>query len=439
MNCPDVLSPFSNLVYYIECRLWFQRIEKGHWGAPCRCFLASGGLDLPEVTATVPQIKTWPSVDAVAPKEQGGPVARQGFSYQDEIAVGFLLDMIEDVNLVKIHFETHDDLVLVRVPGPIPVQLIAEFVQVKAGELDKLWSVADICQRKKKSATGTSIFETSLGRDAHDEISTFRIVTHRPVASALKPLTYAFGSEGRAADCEPMTALQTALDGKFPNLNSPKGNGCDYWLKNCLWDVRHDLKTIQKINVNRLFSLAQKVGQHLLLEQIHVVLAEMRAWVKEAGDAKWEPDKTKKIVTREHASTWWQQRLAKFAQGAGSPSGGKLAEKLNDAKLPHELIAMAVDLRLAYSAKVRNPTYMEPSLTEELQEQAKSKAQTLSANLAAGLLDLDGPQFHAHCLAEMDALNEARPSGTKDHAAFLKGCLYDITDRCLFRFNRTTS
>ena len=100
---------------------------------------------------------------------------------------------------------------------------------------------------------------------------------------------------------------------------------------------------------------------------------------------------------------------------------------------------MAVDLRLGYAAKVRTATYMEPVLTEALQEKVKSTAQSLSADLAAGLLDLGGAQFHARCLAEMEALNDTRSSGAKDQAAFLKGCLYDIADRCLLRFDRMTS
>lgn len=384
----------------------------------------------------MPQQKTWPSIDDTAPKEQGGPIARQGFSYQDEIAVGFLLDMIEDAGLTKIHFETHDDIILVRGPGATPAQSTAEFVQVKAGEPDKLWSVADICQRKKRDAKGTSIFETSLGRDGHDEIAVFRLVTLRPVVSDLTSLTYAFGSEGRKPGCEAMMALEKALNAKFPGLKSPKDNSCDYWLENCLWEVRHDLKTVQKANTVRLFTLAEKTGQPLLLEQIDVLLTEMRVWVKAAGDAKWMPDKAKKIVTRAEAVGWWQQRLAKLAQGAYAPSGGTLAEKMKAADLPQSLIAMAVDLRLSYAAKVRTATYMEPDLTEALQEQVKSTAQSLSANLAAGLLDLEGPQFHALCLLEMNALNDARPSGSKDQAAFLKGCLYDIADRCLLRFDR---
>ena len=39
---------------------------------------------------------SWPSVDDAKPIEEGGPVARKGFNYQDEIAVSFLLDMMED-------------------------------------------------------------------------------------------------------------------------------------------------------------------------------------------------------------------------------------------------------------------------------------------------------------------------------------------------------
>jgi hypothetical protein len=394
---------------------------------------------LSETASAVLPEKIWPSIDAASPKEQGGPIARLGFSYQDEIAVGFVLDMIADAGLVKIHFETHDDLVLVRFGGTDPAKATAEFVQVKAGEPDKLWSVADICQRKKKDAAGTSIFETSLGRDEHDEIAVFRLVTPRPVVSDLAPLTYAFGLEGREPECEAMKALERALDEKFPGLKSPKENDCSYWLENCFWDVRHDLKAVRQSNRLRLFTLAEEAGQPLLLEQIDILLSELRGWVKAAGDAKWVPDKSKKVVTRSDAVSWWRQRLAKLAQAADATSGGTLAEKMRAANLPQSLIAMAVELRLSYAAKVRTATYMEPDFAEALQEQVKSTAQSLSAHLAAGLLDLEGPQFHAHCLTEMNNINAARPNGAKDQAAFLTGCLYDIADRCLLRFDRGAS
>src|ERR1700681_1431990 len=84
-----------------------------------------------------------PSVDDACPHEQGGPIARIGFSYH-EIAVSFLLEMLQSPSLLKVHCETHDDILLVR---ELDGQRHAEFVQVKAGEIDKLWSVADLCRR----------------------------------------------------------------------------------------------------------------------------------------------------------------------------------------------------------------------------------------------------------------------------------------------------
>ncbi|WP_354002111.1 hypothetical protein [Pseudotabrizicola sediminis] len=58
------------------------------------------------------------------------------------------MKMLANPQLVKIHFETHDDLVLVWDIGAPP--LIAELVQVKGGEADKLWSVADLCHRRRR-------------------------------------------------------------------------------------------------------------------------------------------------------------------------------------------------------------------------------------------------------------------------------------------------
>jgi hypothetical protein len=59
----------------------------------------------------------WPSVDNVKPVDEGGPVARTGFNYQDEIAVGFLVEMLETPTLLKVHCETHDDILLVHASG----------------------------------------------------------------------------------------------------------------------------------------------------------------------------------------------------------------------------------------------------------------------------------------------------------------------------------
>ncbi len=108
--------------------------------------------------------RVFPSVEEATPSEEGGPIARTGFNYQDEIAMGFLLDMLEEPSILKVHCETHDDVILVSQSSL--TQVVAEYVQVKGSEEDKYWSVADLCVKVKGKA-GSSIYETSLERETN--------------------------------------------------------------------------------------------------------------------------------------------------------------------------------------------------------------------------------------------------------------------------------
>ncbi len=67
-----------------------------------------------EATPIKTNSETFTSVDDVKPTEEGGPTARSGFRYQEEIAVGFFVEMLEDSSLLKVHCDTHDDVLLVR-------------------------------------------------------------------------------------------------------------------------------------------------------------------------------------------------------------------------------------------------------------------------------------------------------------------------------------
>jgi hypothetical protein len=312
---------------------------------------------------------------------------------------------------------------------------VAEFVQVKASEQEKLWSVADLCQRKK-GKEGTSIFEISLARDRHQELSRFRLVTLRPVMHALKPLTYPIDAPCRNLDTDGMQALCTDLEERFPEIASPKGNKPSYWLQHCCWDERHDEDAIRKQNLVRLLRLGAKESRNLLVEPAESLLDELRGMAKAAGGAKWEPDPLKKIIFREQLRAWWEQRTNDLEAGAASISGGKLADKMIDAGLPSELIGLAVDLRRSYAAAARSPRYIEPEETERLQRRVKSDVMTLQSRRAAGQLNIDGPGFHALCVDRMDEINAERKPLIEDQSAFLKGCMYDIADRCLLRFQR---
>ncbi len=339
--------------------------------------------------------------------------------------------MLANPALVKVHLETHDDIVLVW--EEIDART-AEYIQVKAGEEEKFWSVADICQRKK-AKTGTSIFEKSLDRDGYLENSLFRLVTLRPVVSALKPLTFPRSSQGRQSADADIVALAVEIEGRCPGFRSPKGRDAAFWLANCLWDHRDTERAVEKDNLVRLMRLAHQEGTSILFEPAENLLLELRARAKAAGAARWLPDSSRKIITREELRTWWQERLLDISQGA-TRSGGKLALKMAEAGLPDEMTALAAALRRGYASEARAPRYLDESDVNNLQGRVLSEVASLRARFVAGELDIDPVQFHSLCLSRMDTLNAERGAMVEDRSAFLKGCLYDITDRCLLRFNR---
>lgn len=97
---------------------------------------------------------------------------------------------------------------------------------------------------------------------------------------------------------------------------------------------------------------------------------------------------------------------------------------------------MAVDLRLRYGAEVRTPRYMEDSQIERLQVLVRSRMATLRSSYVAAEIDPSGQAFHILCLKEMDEAGATETAAGADTTGFMKGCMYDITDRCLHRFSR---
>jgi hypothetical protein len=397
-----------------------------------------GTTSAPKANATNPPTppKVFFSVEDAIPAEEGGPIARIGFNYQDEIAVGYLLEMLEESSILKVHCETHDDIILVRQSAS--TQVVAEYVQVKASEEDKYWSVADLCVKVKGKA-GSSIYETSLERDKHCEQSRFRIVTLRPVNQDLKVLTYDREASNRKGDSPKTTELISAIEEKCKYAKSDKGNGADFWVRNCLWEERQSEEQNRQLNLLRVIKITSKEGRTLLPEQAETILQELRKKAKDAGDAKWAEGKDKKIIGRAKLREWWNARVQALIDGSSSISGGKLEVKMISAQLPKPIIGLAKELRRDYAAVSRTSKYSSTGEDETLRSRVKSTVQSLQSSLHSGELDLNGKEFHALCLARMDQINEDRPEGMPDRSAFLKGCMYDIADRCLLRFEGSNS
>lgn len=373
----------------------------------------------------------FPSVHDLKPSEEGGPVARSGFNYQDELAVSLVLDMLESANILCVQCETQDDAVVV---SNTVVGEIAEHVQVKSDDSISQWTVPALTSRTK-GKVGTSIFETSLSRDRVKEPSRFRIVTKRAVAKELRSLTFPFGRPGREADHPDTKALVEVLNARCGAVVSAKKNNAEYWVEHCLWDVRESQPSLAKDNLLRILKLSVKSGYPLLPEQGEVVLRDLKQMVKEAGEAKWEPDREKKILRRDATEKWWCERIAAIVDGASTVSGGKLKQKMMEVGLSQSTIQLAVDMRRMYSAEARSTSYMAPEESEAMQWALKSAVASLQAGRDAGEFDaLSGAQFHDLCVKKVDSLAPVDGTASGRRAAFMKGCLYDITDRCLLRF-----
>ncbi|MBU4278196.1 MAG: DUF4297 domain-containing protein [Proteobacteria bacterium] len=375
-----------------------------------------------------------PSVREVAPDEEGGPLARQGLNYQDEIATGFLITMLEETSIIEVHCETHDDITVIHQIDNTGLQH-TEFVQVKAHHENKLWSVADLCKRINR-IPGTSILEKSFSHDKFIHQSQFRIVTLFPVNAELRVLTFPKNGPGRETDGADLNALKKNVAKRLPDIKSPRGNTIDYWLETCVWEVRESERAVQANNLIRLIKLSHDAGHVLLYEQAELVLKDIRSMVRKAGAARWVPDRDKKIFRREDFVEWWLKRNQDILDGASAPSGGKLRKKMEHANIPSHLINLAVDLRREYASEVRKPLYMASDQKKLLQRRVEAELMDLGSRYLTGKLEDDPSCFHDRCIQKMKSLNEERPDNTENQLSFLEGCMYDIVDRCFFRFDR---
>lgn len=382
-----------------------------------------------ETAATPAPSPIFPSVDDLPPDEEGGPTARIGFEYQDEVAVQFVLLMLSEPTLRKVHCETHDDLVLVWEPADGPP--LAEYVQVKGGWVGHQWSVARLCQK----SGAASIYEKSLLKDRCKEESRFRLVTLRQVDNGLQVLTHPRGAPTRDPAHPQSTTLCAAIEEKVPELVSDKGATCREWVFHCLWQDGVTLEMLTSRNQMALMQLAMRSEQLLIQEQIDSLLANLRDLVWDAGTAKWADDKNKKIFTSHQIRNWWREKLTEIAERAAAPSGRNLRRKMSG--LPEPVIKTAIEQRRRYSAAVRTPRYMDAGRGEQLGDLLRAELTTLQSEYVAGRVAANSVDFHAACLDQAKRASASRLSDGGD-ATFLQGLLYDIADRCLLDFNRPT-
>lgn len=204
----------------------------------------------------------------------GGIAARRGFKYQDQIAVGFLLDMLLDPALMQVECEIDDDIVLVWTDD------LVEYVQVKSEE-GRVWSTASLFGEADDGAA--SIADKSLARDKRAGSARFRLVTRRGVHVTLEILL--LEHDNREHRAEEIVELAEKLSRKRSRYRSPRGRSFADWVRALYIQRDVDSATLKVRLEMRILQMFEQVGltpSALHAERIYKALLDLAIDAAEA-------------------------------------------------------------------------------------------------------------------------------------------------------------
>lgn len=237
-----------------------------------------------------------------SPSNKGGPAARQGFKYQDHVAVSFIFKMLRDSTYAWIECETADDIVAVFQHSG---QTVYEYIQVKTTEGNQKWNWKEVTDLENDKVE-SSLLQKSLKTDLRPGIARFRIVTKRDVASIL---------EGFKTELEKRVLPDTttergaALLKKFKKSRSPQNRDFSYWAENFVWQVYGEVEALAAINVKMLAKLAEQYGNRPNYNQLKGIYDEFLELADNAATADVKTDAVTKIISRETTLALLRQRL----------------------------------------------------------------------------------------------------------------------------------
>lgn len=223
--------------------------------------------------------------------DAGGPAARQGFKYQDHVAVSFIFKMLQDSNYSQVECETADDIVAVfQCSG----QIVNEYIQVKTTESDSKWNLNEITALDGTKAN-SSLLHKSLKCDARPGIARFRIVTKRDVAKILD----GFKKEiDKRVLPDTTTARGVALCKKFKTFVSPQKRDFLYWAENFVWQVYGDVEALEAVNIKALSQLAEGLGNRPNFTQLKAIYEEFLEIADKAATSSVKTAAASKIILR---------------------------------------------------------------------------------------------------------------------------------------------
>ncbi|WP_336987860.1 dsDNA nuclease domain-containing protein [Aeromonas hydrophila] len=224
----------------------------------------------------------------------GGPAARQGFKYQDHVAVSFIFKMLRDSSYSQVECETADDIVAVfHFSGA----LFNEYIQVKTTESDKKWNWQEVIALDGTKAD-SSLLHKSLKCDKRPGLARFRIVTKRDVATILEGFKVEL--EKRMLP-DSTTERGAVLVKKFKKFVSPQKRNFAYWADNCVWQVYGDVEALEAVNIKALSQLAEGLGNRPNYTQLQAIYDEFLEMADKAATANVKTAAASKIILREPA------------------------------------------------------------------------------------------------------------------------------------------
>lgn len=362
--------------------------------------------------------------DATA--ELGGTRARKGFSYQDHVGVAFLVEMLGDPTLEQVWCEVVDDITLLwNREG----QQIVEFVQVKTDDPGQLWTVALICQRDSKK-TGTSIVERSLSRATCAEPCRFRLVTVFEFAPPLAPLRHELGHPSRTPGSPSVEEIVLAVQEKLADTRKG-GRDTRFWVENAVLDPRGDEGAVANACHVRIGDFLSEVFGIGFPDQVRDVHGALLTAVFNAAVAE---DDDKKLFRAQIEATI-KARVQELKQ---TPTRGRLRSELQAIGLPPEMVDKIMWRRLEYGLARRRSQYSAAYDALEATEAVQEAMHSLRLQYEARLLPDDPAQFHVRCLEAVRQLGTTSPDLADVPVKQLEGALYDLVERGLHSFRRSS-
>lgn len=369
-----------------------------------------------------------PSLHDHVRSDDGGPLARQGFAFQDRVAVRCCLEMLESDVITAVWCETYDDIVVLRRTTELES---VEFIQVKNEQPDQLWTLAMLCARDGKKC-GTSVFEKSLARDCFKETAMFRIVTSQNVHSKIAPLTLSREHSDRASSSSCFQEIVRAITDTLPDARYLGNKDCSYWASRMLWQVSSDegLDCENKLRIHKILEqLGLCPGSDLCAEAYQGVLA----LVKNAAEQPWSEREKRKILKES-----LKARVREFADPyPDTKSSERLAFKVARATPDETYVENAQLLAREFRDRFRKSQFI-GTLNRGTVEACITKClHDLRLQLDSGQINDTTFEFYSRCVDAVNALANLPTFINSDLGNdFFAGCMYEITGRCGHRFTK---